>query len=463
MKIKNFLSKIPEHLRKDSLVNESELKEYSKDESSGYDKGFLPELVLFPKNKEDVSAILKNANELKIPVTARGGGTGLCGSALPLKGGIVLSFSKMNKILEIDTENLMAKIEAGVTLEAFSKEIEKANLFFPPHPGEENAQFGGLIATNAGGARAVKYGIVRNYVKGMTCVLANGKIIKLGGKLVKSSSGYNLLNLVIGSEGTLCIVTNITIALLPKPKEMLTLIIPFENIHSALNIVPKIRAQVMPMAIEFLEKDVIQKCELMLNKTWPCKGQAFLMIILDGNSEELLFAEAEKINNLCSENNKLIDNTVIADTEKRRKDVLALRSNLYLAIKKETLEPLDITVPPSQVSAYLQAVQAISEKHDIWLPSYGHAGDGNIHTHITKKNRSIKTNHKLNSMKIYTIKAELHQIAKDMSGIVSGEHGIGLAKKEYLPMFLEKEQIDLMKEIKKAFDPNTILNPGKIF
>ncbi|MCK4401055.1 FAD-binding protein [bacterium] len=442
------------------------MQDYAGDEFAGSSIRKMPEVVVTPQNSNQISEILKLANQERIPVTPRGGGTGLCGGCVPLFGGIVLSLEGMNKVLEIDKKNMMAVVEAGVTLCDFYTKVEEAGLFFPPHPGEESAQFGGLVNTNASGARAVKYGGMRNYIKGLEVVLPEGEIITIGGKHMKDSTGYSLLNLMIGSEGTLGIVTKVVISLLPRPQVMYTLVVPYKNLYNAIGTVPEIHNKVVPMAVEFIEHDVIPPTEKLLGKKWPCESGAYLMIIVDGASDEEVFGTLETIGKICLKHDadiQSVDEISIADTEKRQQDVLEIRSNIYQALKKGTIEILDITVPPAEIVKYLTMVQKISKKYSTWLPTYGHAADGNVHTHIMKVRTVDEAEIEGWKDKYPVVRKELHEKAKELGGIISGEHGIGLVKMEYLPLSVDSVQIELMKGIKKLFDPNNILNPGKIF
>ena len=466
-----IVQKLEDIVGSEDLINDQEkMQDYAGDEFADFSVRKKPEVVVKPESAEEISDILKLANHENVSVTPRGGGTGLCGGCIPIYGGIVLSLEKMNKVLEIDKDNMMAKVEAGVTLRDFYIKVEESDLFFPPHPGDEGAQFGGLINTNASGARAVKYGGIRNYIKGLEVILPQGEIITMGGKIVKSSAGYSLLNLITGSEGTLGIVTKAVISLMPKTQAMYTLVVPYNNLDDAIMTVPEIRNRVVPMALEFIEHDVIPPAEELLSKKWPCKGEAYLMIIIDGTSDEEVFGVIETVGNICLKHNAAIQNTnelTIADNKKKQADVLEMRSNLYSSLKKDTVEVLDITIPPSKIADFVKRVHEISKKYDIWLPTYGHAADGNVHTHLMKINA---TRGKLDEAEIekrrdkYALmRKELHEEAKKLKGIVSGEHGIGFAKKEYLPLFVDTVQIEIMKGIKKVFDPNNILNPGKIF
>ncbi len=461
------LQKLRDIVGGENLICEQEkMVDYSHDEFSLESIRKLPEVVVKPKTREEISEILKLANKEKFPVTPRGGATGLVGSCVPLYGGLVLSLENMNKVLEVDTENLVAVVEAGVPLMEFYKKVEEAELFFPPHPGEESANIGGVIATNAGGSRAVKYGVIRNFIKGLEIVLATGEIIEMGGKIMKDSTGYSLVNLLIGSEGTLGIITKATISLLPPPRAMFTLVAPFNSVRDAINTVPMIiKSKTIPMAIEFVEKEPILVAQEYLQKKWPSReGKAYLMIIIDGSSEEEVMELCESVGELCSANNAL--DVFVADTKERQDNILNIRSQIYEAIKPYTIEILDITVPRAEIANHVERVHEIAGKYDVWLPTYGHAGDGNVHTHLMKvkfKEGKIEKAEEGWEDKYRQIRKEIHQDGINRGGTISGEHGVGIVKKEYLSMALSEAHINIMKEIKKIFDPENILNPGKIF
>lgn len=450
---------------KNILVQKDDMVAYSHDEFSLEEIAHFPDVVIKPETTEQVSAILKVANTHFLPVTPRGGGTGLCGGCVPVHGGIVLSLERMNRVLEVDVENLMAVTQAGVSLHDFYQAIQGSGLFFPPHPGDEGAQIGGVIATNAGGARAVKYGVVRNFVHGLEVVLPDGEIIHLGGKLIKSSTGYSLLHLMIGSEGTLGIITKATISLLPPPAVMYTLVIPFASLGKAIATVPDILCnKIIPMAVEFLESKTIQITEALLNKTWPChQGEAHLMVMVDGSNEEEAMKLAEQVQEIALAKDGL--DVFIASEKSKQQNILDIRSHIYEAMRAYMLEILDITVPRAWIADYVNSVHEIEKQYEIWLPTYGHAADGNVHTHIMKANYENGVWKEIENWqsKYPEVRKALHEIGKKYSGLVSGEHGIGLVKKEYLETFLEKKQITLMKEIKQSFDPKGILNPGKLF
>ncbi|MBA7714146.1 putative FAD-linked oxidoreductase [subsurface metagenome] len=378
-----IIEKLEKIVGQKNLTHDREkMEDYSHDEFSLKDIAKFPELVVKPEKTEEVAEVLRLANTEMVPVTPRGGATGLTGGCVPLYGGIVLSLENMNRILEVDLDNQMAVVEAGVTLSEFYQAVEEAGLFFPPHPGEESAMIGGVIATNAGGARAVKYGVIRNYVRGLEVVLPTGSVIHLGGKLMKSSTGYNLLNLIIGSEGTLGVVTRATIQLMPSPRVMRSLIIPYDELEKAIETVPLlIRKRILPLAVEFVPKDVIQITEEFLKKRWPCtQGSTYLLIILDASSEDEINRLSEEVAENCMEKGAL--DVYVADSPKKQEEVLDIRSKIYEAIKSHTLEVLDISIPRAEIARHVKKVQEVSQKYKIWLPTFGHAADGNVHTHI---------------------------------------------------------------------------------
>jgi glycolate oxidase len=472
MAYKKVLEEVIEELQKiigekNVIVDPEMMLDYSHDEFSLPDITEEPEVVVKPKTPEEVSEILRLANRERIPVTPRGGATGLCGGCIPAYKGIVLSLERMNRIVEVDKSNQMIVAEPGVMLMDFYSQVEAAGLFFPPHPGDETAMIGGVIAANAGGARAVKYGVVRNYVRGLEVVLPSGDIVHLGGKLMKSSTGYNLLNLMIGSEGTLGIITKATIQLMPSPRVSRSLIIPYDELGQAIDAVPDLIGQkILPMAVEFIPREVIKITEEFLRIQWPVTlGNTYLLIILDASSEEEMDKLSEEVAEICLDHNAL--DVFVADSPSKQQQVLEIRSKIYEAIKSQTLDILDIAVPRAEIAKHVRRVQEISEKYGIWLPTFGHAADGNVHTHIMKaryKNGEVVplTEEEWKS-KFENIREELYSDCKERGGVISGEHGIGIVKKPYLSYVLEAKTIGLMKGIKKLFDPHNILNPGKIF
>jgi glycolate oxidase len=453
--------------KKNVILDPEKKIDYSHDEFSLSDIAREPDVVVKPQSTQEVSRILLLANENKIPVTPRGGATGLCGGCVPVSGGIVLSLERMNQIVDVDRHNQMIVAEAGVMLMDFYPRVEEEGFFFPPHPGDETAMIGGVIATNAGGARAVKYGVVRNYVRALEIVLPSGAVINLGGKLMKSSTGYNLLHLMIGSEGTLGIITRATLQLMPSPQISRSLIIPYENLKDAIDTVPELLAQkIIPLAVEFIPKDVIQITESFLRKRWPCtQGSTYLLIICDAASEDQMDRLSEQVAAICTERNAL--DVFVADDPSKQQQVLEIRSKIYEAIKAHTLEILDIAVPRAEIAQHVKRVQEVSEENKIWLPTFGHAADGNVHTHIMKAvyedGHIIPLPEEDWKNKLENVRRELYRDCRERGGVISGEHGIGVVKKPYLSYVLDEETISLMRGIKKTFDPNNILNPGKIF
>jgi glycolate oxidase len=409
-------------------------------------------VLVKPGTPQEISEIMKLANQEKTPVFIRGGGTGLCGGAIPTVDGILITMERLNKIVEMDTDNLMITVEAGVTLADILKTSEKAGLFFPPHPGDEGAQAGGMVALNAGGTRAVKYGVTRNYVKGLEVVMPTGEIMNFGGKLIKNNQGFDLLQLMINSSGLLGIITKVTFRLYPRPEATATLVVSYNNRYDAINSVPKIlRSGTAPLAIEYFERDAIMETSKRLGIDWPAqKGIAYLMIILTSNSNDDLFAQAEQIAKIC-EDAKCVD-VQVADKPQLQADILKLRSDFFSTFKDRTADALDITVPPANIGALLEKVDEIARKYNTVIPTYGHAGDGNLHSHIMKElvERGI----------LRQVKREVYAETIKLGGVITGEHGIGQIRNKDLDLVPDQKQFELMSGIKKLFDPNNILNPG---
>ena len=412
-------------------------------------------IVVKPKNAEEVSKILLVANKCRVPVFPRGGGTGLAAACMPTMSGIILSLERMNKI-SIDKDNLMAEAEAGATLGDLIKAADEAGLFFPLHPGDEGAHIGGLIACNAGGVRAVRTGVMRNYVKGIEVVLPTGEMLSLGGKLVKNNAGYDLMQLIIGSEGTLGIITKAWIRLQPRPQASATIIIPFEDKRKALEFVPKIfQMGVFPLAIEYMEKELVDQTAEILGMSWPCKeGKYHLMLILAETSEEALLTECEKLMDLCEKVGVL--EPIIAERREEQAKILKIRSEIYSALKNELIDILDTTVPPSKMVDLIESVNKLAKKYETYIPAFGHAGDGNLHLHIMRKEGWGRDDYD-------RLRDEIYEKTIQLGGTITGEHGIGYVRRECFKKFVDRKALELMKEIKRIFDPNNILNPDKIF
>lgn len=432
-------------------------EDYAHDEL-GDVQGF-PEVLVEPDSAEAVAQVMRYANEKGIPVTTRGAGTGLCGGCVPLHGGILLSTARLNRILEIDTDNLMAVVEAGVILMDFQETVEKMGLFYAPDPGERSATIGGNVASNAGGMRAVKYGVTRDHVVGLEVVLPTGEIVQLGGKVAKNSSGYSLLNLMIGSEGTLGVITKIIVKLLPKPAKVLTLLVPFPSLDQAIETVPKImRSRLLPQAIEFMERDVLLSAEKYLGKAFPHKtAPAYLLLRFDGRPVDLE-TQWEAAAEILLESGA--EDVLIADTLDRQEGIWDARGAFLEALKAESeMDEVDVVVPKSEIAAFIKYTKELEAEFGVRMRSFGHAGDGNLHIYILKDDldRAVWKDKMTKIMKL------LYAKSKELGGQVSGEHGIGLSKKEYLQQDLGETLISLQKQIKQVFDPKNILNPGKLF
>lgn len=444
---------------KSFFVGDNVSDDYGKDELVALAK--KPDVLIFVQNAEEISTVMKYANEQKIPVTVRGSGTGLVGGCIPIEGGIVLCTAKMNRILELDENNLTLTVEPGVLLLDIYEYVESRGYFYAPDPGEKTATIGGNISTNAGGMRAVKYGTTREWVVGLEVVLPTGEIEQLGRKVVKDSSGYSLKNLIIGSEGTLGIVTKATLKVIPKPKETLSLLVPFETREHAIEAVPEIiKAQFNTIAIEFFERNTILLSEEFLSKKFPEKrNDAYILLTFEGSTKAELKASYERAAEICINQLKGIDAFMI-DTAERRESVWKARGSFLEAIKSSTkeMDECDVVVPRSEVSNYIKFTYELQDKYNIRIPSFGHAGDGNLHIYICRDDYSKEEFDDI----LFKVFDELYKRAREVGGLVSGEHGIGFAKKSYLIEQLGEKQVSLMNGIKKVFDPNNILNPGKV-
>lgn len=419
-----------------------------------------PEVLVDVLNTEEISKIMKYAYEKDIPVVVRGSGTGLVGSSVPIHGGIMLNMTKMNKILEVDYDNLTLTVEPGVLLMEISKFAEDNDLFYPPDPGEISATIGGNISTNAGGMRAVKYGVTRDYVLGLELVLPNGEILEVGGKVVKDSSGYSILDLVCGSEGTLAVITKAILKLLPLPKKTVSLLVPFPNLEAAIGAVPKIiKAKIIPTAIEFMQREVIVAAEEYLGKKFPDNSaDAYLLLTFDGNSKEEIEKDYNNVAEICLQEGAY--DAYITDTSERKEAVWSARKTFLEAVKASTTEmdECDVVVPRNKVAEFINFTQGLQEEFKLRIRSFGHAGDGNLHIYILRDDMDEKTwNEKLGA-----VFNKMYQKAEELGGLVSGEHGIGYAKKEFLSKQYGETYMNLMLNIKMAFDPKNILNPGKI-
>ncbi|UCF95848.1 MAG: FAD-binding oxidoreductase [Spirochaetaceae bacterium] len=448
------------------LVDPSDLESYGHDEYALQTYVQIPKAVVKPSSEEQVGRIVGLCAETGVPITPRGGGTGLSAACVSDPAGIVLSLERLNKIVEADPKNHVLTVQAGVTLEQINGAAEEIGLFFPPHPGDESAMAGGMVATNAGGARAVKYGTIKRFVLGLQVVLASGQIVDLGGTFMKASMGYSLMDLMIGSEGTLGIITRVTLALLPRPGSIQTLLAPFATVAAAIESVPAILERgTIPFAVEFVERSAIACAERLVDKSWPAhQGSASLLLMLDGPDEDLVLSQAEAIGEVLEAKGAL--DIFLAESRERQEEILGIRSMIYEALRPGTAELFDVCVPRSQIAGHVEFVHSLEEKYGVPLPTYGHAADGNVHTNFMRTRvEAGMLGEEIPDwpMKHEAVRGEIFDDVIRRKGIISGEHGIGLAKRDYLINNLGETNVALMRSIKKALDPRGILNPGKIF
>ncbi|RUM65353.1 MAG: glycolate oxidase subunit GlcD [Sulfurospirillum sp.] len=421
---------------------------------------YEPDAVIFPRHEEDVSAVLKYCNEHGIVITPRGAGSGFTGGALPAKGGIVLGFEKhMNRILEIDMDNMVAVVQPGVINMDLQRAAEEVGLFYPPDPAsQEYTTLGGNVAENAGGMRASKYGITKDYVMALRAVLPNGDIIRAGKKTIKDVAGYNIAGILIASEGTLAVITEITLKLIAKPKLNRTAMGVFPSVDAAMNAVYKtFAAGITPVAMEFLDNLTIRAVEEKFHKGLPVDAGAILVTDVDGNLDIELENQLEEIEKVFGENGCL--EFKIAKDEKEAADIWFARRNASQSItiygSKKINE--DITVPRSELPRLLKEIEKVSQKYDVKIPCFGHTGDGNVHTNVMVDGSDPK------QLEIgHEAIVEIFKITVEMGGTLSGEHGIGLSKAPFMNIAFSEEEINLFRAIKRAFDPNNILNPGKM-
>lgn len=449
---------------KNVLTDKEKIETYSHDETPKKQYACMPEVVVIPKTAEEIAEIVKIANKKLIPITPRGAGSGLSGGAIPVFGGIVISLEKMNKILEIDYSNMMMVLEPGVVTNDINEVIAEKGLFYAGYPmSVETCFIGGNVAENAGGGRAVKYGVTNRYIMGLEVVTPEGDIVQLGGKLVKDVTGYDLKQLIIGSEGTLGIVTKAIIKLIPLPTAKVDLLVLFKDVKSAIKMVPKIMTEekIIPTSIEFMDKPSVQASCQYLNEHLPYQDAgAMLLIEVDGNREDLVNDDSETIGELCLANGAI--EVYVADNCTTQERIWSVRRNIAEAFMvlspHQSLE--DIVVPISAIPDLMPELDRISKKYNIKIPCYGHAGDGNLHATLVK-------NPEITMEEWYDIEVkaleELYQATKKLGGTLSGEHGIGSKRKDFMGIVSSPVEMDLMCRIKKAFDPNNIMNPGKIF
>jgi glycolate oxidase len=446
------------------IAEEEAMLPYSHDETPADQFGRMPGVVVTPTTTEQVAELVRLANRHLIPVTPRGAGSGLSGGAIPIYGGILLSLEKMNKVLEIDLANMMIVVEPGLVTNEINALVAEHGLFFAGYPMSlESCFVGGNIAENAGGGKAVKYGVTGQYIMGMELVTPEGEVVMLGGKNVKDVTGYDLKKLIVGSEGTLGIVTKAIIRLSPKPKCQSDLLVLFEDVDTAIAAVPVIfsRAGITPTSIEFMDRASVHASCSYLNEHLPYQqAGSMLLISVDGTDKAQVDIDAERIGELLMKNGAI--EVYVADNYTTQERVWSVRRNIAEAFKvyspHQSLE--DIVVPIGAIPALMPKVAEISKKYSIAMPTYGHAGDGNLHTTLVKNPDSTME-------EWYDIEekalVELYEAVHSIGGKLSGEHGIGIKRKKYMERMTDPVELKMMRSIKRALDPNNIMNPGKIF
>ena len=448
------------------ILDEKDRLEYAHDKTEDY--SFLPDIVVKPGNTQEVSDILRLCNEYKIPVTPRGAGTGLAGGALPVNKGVVLSMERFNKILHIDELNLQATVEPGVITEVFQEAVKEKGLFYPPDPASRGSCFlGGNLSNNSGGPKAVKYGVTRDYVINMEVVLPTGEIIWTGANVLKNSTGYNLTQLMCGSEGTLGVITKIVFKLRGYPQKNVLMLIPFSTGEEACRAISAIFvAGITPSGMEFFEREAVTKtmeyCEKVLNSpvstVFPAEMDAYLLCELDGNDEEVLMRDAERVMGVVE--NFQVGEVLFAESSAQKDELWKVRKNISPAIHWYTLSKSDdVVVPRANLPKLVSGIKKIGAEYGFNTVCFGHLGDGNLHVNILKENISDEAW----GTRIPEGIGEIFKLTVSLGGTLSGEHGIGIAKRPYMPIAMSEVNLNLMRGIKKVFDPNGILNPDKIF
>ena len=450
----------PGHVYTGSDINE----DYSHDEMELYGKR-MPDVLIIAQSVEEISAVMKICNEYHVPVTTRGAGTAETGSPVPIYGGVLISTEKFNHIKEFHPDDMSVTIEPGVLLFDLAAACAEKGFLYPPDPGEKFATVGGNASTNAGGMRAVLYGTTKDYVNAIQVVLADGTITRFGADVCKSSTGYNLKDLIVGSEGTLAIITELTLKMTPAPGIVASLIVPFEDMHAAIRTVSKIKnSRIKPQALEFMERSMVEMSEKHLQKeVFPksvggVEAQAYLLVTIEADDEDALYDKIEKASELVLEAGAI--DVLVADSPSKMKEAWAARSGFVEAIKalSTMIDECDVVVPVSKIADYLEEAEAIGKECGLAMRCYGHAGDGNLHIKVCTDSLSKEEFLKRSAMCL----DKLYDKAVAYGGLLSGEHGVGSGKRQYLERFVGKTNMMLMTRIKQAFDPGMILNPGKV-
>jgi len=451
---KSILDEKSVHFDKDTLGI------YSHDETE--DLVYLPEVVIKPSTTDEVSLVLSYCNSHNISVTPCGARTGLSGGSLPVCGGVALSMEKFNNIIEIDERNLQATVEPGVINQVFKDAVKEKGLFYPPDPASKGSSFlGGNLAENSGGPKALKYGVTKDYVLNLEVVLPSGEIIWTGANVLKNSTGYNLTQLMIGSEGTLGVITKIVFKLIPHPTQDLTLLVPFRSAEKACEAVSAVfRAGITPSALEFMEREALDWTIKFTDSTISIDDdiEAHLLVEVDGNDMDILFKDCERITEVMEQFD--CGEILFADSSLQKEQLWKMRRAVGEAVKNNSVyKEEDTVVPRAELPKLLKGVKEIGRKHGFDSVCYGHAGDGNLHINIIKGNMSDEAwNNDLHK----GIR-EVFELTVKLGGTISGEHGIGLVQKSYMDIAFTKENLNLQKGIKNLFDPKGILNPKKMF
>ena len=416
------------------------------------------EALAFPLSTEEVSALLRYAHEHRVPVTPRGAGTNLVGSTVPLEGGIILDLSRMDRVLELDEDTMTVTVEPGMLLQDLQAYVEARGLFYPPDPGEKASSIGGNISTNAGGMRAVKYGVTRDYVRGLEVVLADGTVMQVGGKQVKDASGLSLKHLLIGSEGTLAVITKCLLRLVPKPEASLSVLVPYADLKTGIqSVLTILRANANPTAVEFMERKVVALGERFCGVSYPRPDAgSYILLTFDGRSEEVT-ANAARVRSLALQNGAL-DFIELSDA-RQCADIWRVRGALVKAVEAVSeQEPVDIVVPISRTADFIRFINDLEARSGMQMVSFGHAGDGNLHIYCCANDMELDEFKRRSK----AVMDKCYAKCIEFGGQVSGEHAIGHAKKQYLVESAGETAFGLMQAIKQVFDPKGILNPGKV-
>lgn len=461
-----LLKKLKEIIPDKKRIVAHDIPEKYLSDTLGRLKGEASALV-FSQSTEEVSKILKYAHKHDIPVTPRGAGTNLVGSTVPVDGGIILDFSHMDKILELDENTMTIIVQPGLLLQDLQKYVEERGLFYPPDPGEKASSIGGNISTNAGGMRAVKYGVTRDYVRGLEVVTADGSVLTAGGKNVKDASGLSLKNLYIGSEGTLAVITKCILKLIPKPETSLSVLVPYPDLKTGIqSVLSVLRANANPTAVEFMERKVVKLGEDFLGVKYPYpEAGSYILLTFDGHASEVR-ENAERIRKLALDGGALAY-LPLTDTEQNPSNVIPpaadiwkVRGALVKAVEAfSEQEPVDIVVPIDKTAEFISFINKLDKESGMQMVSFGHAGDGNVHLCVVRGDRDLKTWHK--ELKANMDKA--YHKAYELGGITSGEHGIGISKRRYFLRETPGENLEVMNRIKDALDPKHILNDKKSY